>query len=168
MVSLTNSNDIIANSVSIVQDNEIVNILDLISQITGLAPETLNTLQKLAASINNDNTFYNSVNTQLALKANSADLYIRSETYTQNQINSALSGKQASITSSTGLTLGSITTSGSTTANKIISRYFEPPTGITDLNFNISSSNIMSLTNLLIKMMQPVYIDQGCKIQKSL
>ena len=75
MVSLTNSNDIIANSVSIVQDNEIVNILDLISQITGLAPETLNTLQKLAASINNDNTFYNSVNTQLATKANSSELY---------------------------------------------------------------------------------------------
>ena len=46
MVSLTNSNDIIANSVSIVQDNEIVNVLDLISQITGLAPETLNTLQE--------------------------------------------------------------------------------------------------------------------------
>ena len=57
MVSLTNSNDIIANSVSIVQDNEIANILDLISQITGLAPSTLNTLQELAASINNDNTF---------------------------------------------------------------------------------------------------------------
>ena len=57
MVSLTNSNDIIANSASIVQDNEIVNILDLISQITGLAPATLNTLQELAASINNDNTF---------------------------------------------------------------------------------------------------------------
>ena len=104
MVSLTNSNDIIANSVSIVQDNEIVNILDLISQITGLAPATLNTLQKLAASINNDNTFYNSVNSQLALKANSAD------------VNTALSGKQASITSSSSLSLGSITTTGSTTA----------------------------------------------------
>ena len=56
-VSLSNSIDIIANSVSIIQDNRLVNILDLISQITGLAPATLNTLQELAASINNDNTF---------------------------------------------------------------------------------------------------------------
>ena len=56
-VSLSNSIDIIANSFAIVQDNRLVNILDLISQITGLAPATLNTLQELAASINNDNTF---------------------------------------------------------------------------------------------------------------
>ena len=56
-VSLANSIDIIANSVSIVQNNRSVIILDLISQITGLAPETLNTLQKLVESINNDNTF---------------------------------------------------------------------------------------------------------------
>ena len=71
---------------------------DLIIQLTGFAPETLNTLQKLASSINNDNTFYNTINTQLAAKANSAEVYTRSETYTQSQINSALSGKQASIT----------------------------------------------------------------------
>ena len=56
-VSLTNSIDIIANSVSVVQNNKIVNVLAIISQITGLAPETLNTLQELAQSINNDNTF---------------------------------------------------------------------------------------------------------------
>ena len=149
MVSLTNPNDIIANSVSIVQDNRLVNILELMSQITGLAPATLNTLQEFAASINNDNTFYNTINTQLASKANSADVYTRSPTYTQDQINSALSRKQASITTSTGLSLGSITTSGSTTANKIISRCFEPPSGSTDFNFNISTANIMSLTLFL-------------------
>ena len=56
-VSLTNSIDIIANSVSVVQNKIVVNILDTISQISGLAPETLNTLQELAQSINNDNTF---------------------------------------------------------------------------------------------------------------
>ena len=141
-------------------------IEDLITQLTGFAPETLNTLQELAASINNDETFYNTINTQLAAKANSAEVYTRSETYTQSQINSALSGKQDSITSSSSLSLGSITTTGSTTANKIISRYFEPPTGSTDLNFNISSANIMTITNLLIKLMKPVYIDQGCKIER--
>ena len=91
------------------------------------------------------------MNTQLATKANSADVYTRSETYTQSQINTALSGKQASITSSTSLSLGSITTTGSTTADKIISRYFEPPTGSTDLNFNISSANIMTITKFINK-----------------
>ena len=67
-------------------------IEDLITQITGLAPETLNTLQKLAESINNDNTFYNTLNNQLSLKATAADVYSKSQTYTQYQINSSLSG----------------------------------------------------------------------------
>ena len=96
-VSLSNSIDIIANYVSIVQDYRVVNILDLISQITGLAPETLNTLQKLAESINNDNTFYNTINNKLTKKANSPDVYTKLQTYTQDQINSSLSEEQASI-----------------------------------------------------------------------
>ena len=74
-VSLTNSIDIISNSVSVVQNNKIVNLLDIISQITGLAPETPNTRQELAQSINNDNTFYNTINNKLASKAKSADAY---------------------------------------------------------------------------------------------
>ena len=68
-VSLTNSIDIIANSVSVVQNNKIVHLLDRIYQITGLAPETLNPLQKLAESINNENIFYNTINNQLASKS---------------------------------------------------------------------------------------------------
>ena len=55
-VSLTNSIDIIANSDSVVQTH-IVIILDLMSQIIGLALSTLDTLQKLAQYINNDNIF---------------------------------------------------------------------------------------------------------------
>ena len=111
-VSLTNSIDIVANSVSVVQNNKIVNRLDIVSQITGLAPETLNTLQKLAESINNDNTFYNTINNQLASKANSADVYTKLSTFSQTEINKLLGAKQASITSTTELSLGSITTSG--------------------------------------------------------
>ena len=66
--SLTNSIDIIANYVSVVQNNKFVNIFDIISQITGLAPDTLNTLQKLAESSNIDNPFYNTINNQLSTK----------------------------------------------------------------------------------------------------
>ena len=90
------------------------------------------------------------------------------QTFTQTEINALLSAKLASITSTTALSLGSITTSGSITANKIITRYFEPPTGSTDLNFNASSTAVMTLTSLLIRLFSPVQIDQGCKIQNNL
>ena len=74
-VSLTNSNDIIANSVSLVDKRKVINILDLflkneaLEEIVGLPPATLNTLQKLADSINNDGTFYNTITNQLGTKA---------------------------------------------------------------------------------------------------
>ena len=174
-VSLTNSIDIVANSVSLYDANQVKNILDLflkktdaITQIIGVPPETLNTIQKLAESINNDQTFYNTINNKLDTKANSADVYNNFSTFSQTEINALLSAKQASITSTTALSLSSITTSGSMTANKIITRYFEPPTGSTDLNFNASSTAVMTLTSLLIRLMQPVQIDQGCKIQNNM
>ena len=59
-VSLTNSKDIIANSVSIIDANDILNIMDLIGRINrviasivGNPPQTLNTIQKLAAAAMN-------------------------------------------------------------------------------------------------------------------
>ena len=65
-VSLTNIIDIVANSVSLCDADSADNILDIflkktdaIEQIIGIRPETLNTIQKLADSINNDKTFYN-------------------------------------------------------------------------------------------------------------
>ena len=50
---------------------------------------------------------------------------------------------------------------------KIITRYFEQPVGYTDLNFNASSTAVVTLTSLLIRLMQPVHIDQGCTIQNN-
>ena len=81
-VSLTNSIDIVANSVSLYNANPVKNILDLflkktdaIAQIIGVPPETLNTIQKLVESINNDQTVYNTINNKLNQKAKSADVY---------------------------------------------------------------------------------------------
>ena len=109
-VSLTNSIDIVANSVSLYDANQVKNILDLflnktdaITKNIGVPPETLNTIQKLAESINNDQTFYNTINNKLATKANSADVYTKTDTFSQTQINDKLSSKQASITSTTAL-----------------------------------------------------------------
>ena len=52
--------------------------------------------------------------------------------------------------------------------NKVVARYVEPLTGGTFMNFNSSSTAVMALTATLIQLMQPVQIDQGCKIQNNL
>ncbi len=63
-LSLTNSKDIICNSISLILGNDIINLQDLfllrteaIKDIIGLAPDDLNTLQELSASINNNSDF---------------------------------------------------------------------------------------------------------------
>ena len=65
-VSLTNSKDIVANSISVIDYNNVVNIMDLIRQvnniitvIVGNPPLTMNTLEKISQAINNDPQFYN-------------------------------------------------------------------------------------------------------------
>ena len=77
-VSLTTSNDILDKSVSLIDNNE--NFwsyfeLSLSSKHTlegsvGLPLETLNTLQKLAESINNDGTFFYTITMYFSQTAN--------------------------------------------------------------------------------------------------
>ena len=64
-LSHTNSNDIVANSVSLCAGDSDDNILELfltktdaIQQTVGIPPEPPDTLQKLADIINNVQTFY--------------------------------------------------------------------------------------------------------------
>ena len=45
-VRLSNSKDIVANSISIVKANQVIDLLDTIDAVQGLAPETLNSLEK--------------------------------------------------------------------------------------------------------------------------
>ena len=90
-LSLTNSRDIKCNSIFLNYNNDIKNILDIfsfksdISDITGLPPSTLNTLQELAAALNNNPDFFNYVNQQLLLKRNISDSY--DKTYINTLIN---------------------------------------------------------------------------------
>ena len=65
-VSLTNSKDIVANSISVIDYNNVVDIMDLIGKINniitvivGNPPLTMNTLEKISQAINNDPQFYN-------------------------------------------------------------------------------------------------------------
>ncbi|MFM7981486.1 MAG: hypothetical protein ACKPKO_19430 [Candidatus Fonsibacter sp.] len=64
--SLTNSKDIVANSLSIIDYNNVVDILDLIGKfnniitvIVGDPPLTMSTLEKISQAINDDPQFYN-------------------------------------------------------------------------------------------------------------
>jgi ribonuclease PH len=76
MVSLTNSKDIVANSISVIDKHKVIDLkelflskLDAINSIVGLPVETLNSLQKLGEAINNDEDFFNSMMRQINLKS---------------------------------------------------------------------------------------------------
>ena len=57
-VSLDNSKDIVANSLSIIKANKTTDVLETIDAAQGLAPETLNSSEKLANALNGDSIFF--------------------------------------------------------------------------------------------------------------
>ena len=103
-LSLTNSKDIIANSISLIIGNRVVDLNDLfltkdssITDIIGIAPENLDTIAEIAAAINNDNNDFGTIQNLLALKASliyvDAELQKKSdwtEIHTKNQLYSLL------------------------------------------------------------------------------
>ena len=44
-LSLNNSKDIVANSISIIKGNKTVDLIESLDAVTGLAPETLSSLE---------------------------------------------------------------------------------------------------------------------------
>ena len=67
-LSLNNSKDIVANSISIIKGNRTVDVLETIDAVTGLAPSTLNSLEKLAKAMNDDPAFFTAVSTAIGTK----------------------------------------------------------------------------------------------------
>ena len=61
-ISLNNSKDIVANRVSVIKGNRTIDLIETIDAVQGFAPETLNSLEKLATAMNNDSNFYNTIN----------------------------------------------------------------------------------------------------------
>ena len=57
-ISLNTSKDTVANSLSIIKGNKTIDLLETIDAVQGLAPETLNSLEKLATALNGDSTFF--------------------------------------------------------------------------------------------------------------
>ena len=84
-VSLSNSKDIVANSVSVVKGNRFVDVLETIDAVQGLAPETLNSLEKLANALNNDSNYFQTVSSAISNKADAATTYTKTEV--DNNIN---------------------------------------------------------------------------------
>ena len=58
------------------------------------APETLNTLDKIAAALGNDPNFATTMTNQLGTKANKTEVYTKSET--DNKVNTAVANKVTS------------------------------------------------------------------------
>lgn len=67
-----------------------------VQDVTGIAPETLNSLSELASAINNDPDFFNTLNTSLSTKADIATTlagYGITDAYTQAEITSLLAAQ---------------------------------------------------------------------------
>ena len=56
-VSLSNSKDIVANSISAIKGNKIIDVLETVDSVRGLAPATLDSLEKLANALDNNPAF---------------------------------------------------------------------------------------------------------------
>ena len=57
-ITLTNSKDIVVNSASLIDANNVNNMLDIISGIVGDAPSTLETLGQVATAIHKNTLRY--------------------------------------------------------------------------------------------------------------
>jgi hypothetical protein len=86
-LSLNNSKDLVVNSISILKGNKTIDLIESLDAVQGLAPETLNSLEKLATALNNDSSFLNTVTTAVADKAD------KSTTYTQSVVHGFLDAK---------------------------------------------------------------------------
>ena len=89
-LNLNNTERRICDSIFLIRGDDITNIYVLLlrksdaSDIVGLPPETLNTLQEIANSIGNDIDFFNTITTQITQKRNISDSY--GKTYIDNLI----------------------------------------------------------------------------------
>jgi hypothetical protein len=105
-LSLTNSKDLICNSLRIIHGDELLDVFELFllksegADIVGISPESSNTLQEIANAIGNDAQFFSNIYTQLSTKANITDVYTKSyidilsdDIFTKAQTTSLLSLK---------------------------------------------------------------------------
>ena len=87
-VNINNTESIIADSIFLIDSNDLIDIRSLFlyrteaSDIVGIPPDTLNTLQEIADAINNDPNFFQTINNELNLKRNITDSYSKTDVNT--------------------------------------------------------------------------------------
>ena len=86
-LSLSNSKDIVANSLTLIDKNNAIDVLSTLQTINGLPPEMLSSLGKLATALNNDSNYFQTVSTAISNKAD------KSTTYTKTQADVLLDAK---------------------------------------------------------------------------
>ena len=69
-LSLNNSKDIVANSISVLKGNRTIDVLETIDAVQGFAPSTLNSLEKLAKAMNDDPNFFTALSNAINTKQN--------------------------------------------------------------------------------------------------
>lgn len=62
-----------------------------ITDLVGAAPETLDTIHELAEAVTNNQDAVTAINNAITNKAERNDVYVKSETYTQTEVNEAIS-----------------------------------------------------------------------------
>ena len=152
-LSLTNLVDIECDSLMI-QYKDIYDIFLTKEQgqdIVGLSPETLNTLEKIANAIGNDANYFNTINAQLSLKANSSNVY--DKIYINNLITNYYTIEQTTTLLSSKLDSNVITNyyTKSQTDNFLNLRYTKTETdNLLDLKADkLDTYNIEAVNNLL-------------------
>ena len=140
-LSLTNSVDIVCNSLKIIKDNDLVDIFSLFllksegADIVGLAPSTLNTLKEIADAIGNDSDF-SIINNKIDLKMNISNVY--QKVYNDNLFTSYFTKEQMTVSLNTKLNLNAL----DTYYNKAyIDGLFENTYTLTHINFLLTRVN---------------------------
>ena len=86
-LGLTNSKDIVVNSVAVIKGNRSIDLAETSDAVEGLAPETLNSLEKLVSSLNGDAKYFQTVTFAFGNKAD------KSTTYAKTQADALLDAK---------------------------------------------------------------------------
>ncbi len=86
-LSSANSKDTVVNSIAVIKGSRLIDLDETTDVVQGLAPETLNSSEKLANAFNGDSNYFQTVATAVGNKAGT------SRTYTKTQADVLLDAK---------------------------------------------------------------------------
>ena len=164
-VSLSNSKDIVANSVSLIKGNRVIDVLETIDAVQGLAPETLNSLEKLANALNNDSNYFQTVSGAISNKADKATTYTKTEMDNnigdlEEIVMTELDEKQDTLTAGTVSGGYSIMQNGIVRALKAVSPAWPAP-DVNHMEFGVDLSNYATNAAVALKANQSTTYTNG-------